>query len=64
MNAWSEPLRFRIPPAPTRRRWRRLIDTALPAPADFVAEGEGPLVADGTAYAVAAFATLVLISEP
>jgi glycogen operon protein len=64
MNAWSEPLRFRIPPAPTRRRWRRLIDTARPAPEDFVPEGEGPLVPDGPAYTVAPFSTLVLISEP
>ena len=23
MNAWREPLRFRIPPSPTRRPWRR-----------------------------------------
>jgi glycogen operon protein len=63
MNAWSEGLRFRIPPAPTRRRWRRLIDTALPSPEDFVPEGEGPLIPDGTAYLVAPFSTLVLISE-
>jgi glycogen operon protein len=64
MNAWQEPLRFRIPAAPTRRRWRRLIDTNLPAPDDFVPEGEGPPVADGSTYAVAPFGTLVLISEP
>jgi glycogen operon protein len=63
MNAWSEGLRFRIPPSPTRRRWRRLIDTALPAPQDFISEGEGPLVADGSQYLVAPFSTLVLISE-
>jgi glycogen operon protein len=64
MNAWSGELRFRVPAAPTRRRWRRLIDTALPSPEDFVPEGEGPPVADGTAYPVAPFSTLVLISEP
>ena len=64
MNAWKEALKFRVPPAPTRRRWRRLIDTALPAPEDFVAEGEGPLVTDSAAYTVAPFSTLVLISEP
>jgi glycogen operon protein len=64
MNAWSESLRFRIPASPTRRRWRRLIDTALPSPEDIVAEGEGPIIADGTAYLVAPFSTLVLVSEP
>lgn len=63
MNAWSEGLRFRIPPAPTRRRWRRLIDTALPSPEDIVPEGEGPVIPDGTAYLVAPFSMLVLISE-
>jgi glycogen operon protein len=64
LNAWSEALRFRIPRAPTRRRWRRLIDTALSAPDDFIPEGEGPVVADGSVYVVAPFAMLVLISEP
>jgi glycogen operon protein len=63
-NAWSEALRFRIPPSPTRRRWRRLIDTALPSPDDFVTEGDGPVVADGSANTGAPFGTLVLISEP
>jgi glycogen operon protein len=63
-NAWSEGLRFRVPPSPTRRRWRRLIDTALPGPDDFVPEGEGPVVAEGSVYPVAAFGTLVLVSEP
>jgi glycogen operon protein len=63
-NAWSEALRFRIPSAPTRRRWRRLIDTALPSPDDFVTEGDGPVVADGSTYTVAPFGALVLISEP
>jgi glycogen operon protein len=64
MNTWSEALRFRVPPSPTRRRWRRLIDTSLPSPEDFVPEGEGPLVSEGTQYLVAPFSMLVLISEP
>ena len=63
-NAWSESLRFRVPPTPTRRRWRRLIDTALPSPEDFMPEGEGPVIAEGSTYTVAPFSTLVLISEP
>ncbi|WP_439629887.1 glycogen debranching protein GlgX [Gemmata sp.] len=62
MNAWSEPLEFRVPPAPTRRPWRRLIDTSLPSPDDIVAEGEGPVVAAGDVYTVAPFSTLVLIT--
>jgi isoamylase len=63
LNAWKEPLRFRIPPAPTRRRWRRVIDTAKPSPDDFIAEGEGPVVAGGESYTVPPFAAIVLVSE-
>ncbi len=63
MNAWREPLGFRIPPAPTRRPWRRAIDTARASPDDFIPEGEGPAVAAGEVYEVAAFSTLVLISD-
>ncbi len=62
-NAWRETLRFRVPPAPTRRRWRRVIDTSLPSPADFLPEGEGPLVAPGEVYPLPPFAALVLVSE-
>jgi glycogen operon protein len=64
LSAWWEPLGFRIPPAPTRRRWRRLIDTARPSPEDFVAEGQGPIVADDDVYSVEGFAVVVLVSEP
>jgi glycogen operon protein len=63
-NAWSGPLKFRVPVAPTRRRWRLLIDTARPAPGDFLEEGTGPVVADGAEYEVGPFAALVLLSEP
>jgi glycogen operon protein len=63
-NAWSGPVTFRVPASPTRRRWRLLIDTAKPAPGDFLEEGTGPVVADGTEYEVGAFAALVLLSEP
>jgi glycogen operon protein len=64
MSAWREPLRFRIPPSPTRRPWRRVIDTAQAAPDDFLLEGEGPVVAPKTLYEVAPFGVLVLISDP
>ena len=38
MNAYREPLNFRIPAAPSGRPWRRVVDTALPSPQDIVAE--------------------------
>lgn len=63
-NAWSGPVTFRVPPAPTRRRWRLLIDTARPSPDDLLDEGTGPVVPDGTGYEVGPFAVLVLLSEP
>jgi isoamylase len=63
LSAWREPLPFRIPPSPTRRPWRRVIDTARPSPDDFLPEGEGPVVPPGEPYEVAPFGALVLISE-
>jgi glycogen operon protein len=63
LNAWRELLAFRIPAAPTRRAWRRVIDTARESPDDFVPEGEGPRVAEGEAVPVAPFSVLVLVSE-
>lgn len=63
LNAWRQPLEFRIPPAPTRRAWRRVIDTAKPAPDDFISEGQGPRILEGTTYTVSSFSVLVLVSE-
>jgi hypothetical protein len=40
-----------------------VIDTSRPSPEDFIAEGEGPPVADGSYYPLAAHALLVLVSE-
>ena len=62
-NAWREPLRFRIPRSPCGRPWRRIVDTALASPLDIVAADEGPRVPVNSAYRVAAFATIILISE-
>ncbi|MCI0455687.1 MAG: glycogen debranching protein GlgX [Gemmataceae bacterium] len=62
-NAWEEALTFRIPPAPSGRPWRRLIDTARPAPDDICEEGDGPRVPAQTRYPVAAHSMVVLISE-
>ncbi len=64
INGSLEPVPFEIPPSPTRRRWRRVIDTALASPLDIVPEEEGPLVVDGSRYIVAPLALVVLISEP
>jgi len=63
MNAYWEPLEFRIPPSPTRRPWRRRIDTSLPSPEDIVGEGEGPVVAAGEVYTLPPHSTLVLMTQ-
>jgi glycogen operon protein len=62
-NAWREALPFRVPLSPSGRRWRRLIDTALPSPNDLVAEDAGPQVPAGSVYAVAPHALVVFLSE-
>jgi len=61
-NAYWEALTFELPSPPegSSERWRRCIDTALPAPNDAVAPGEAEIVADGS-YAVQARSLVVLI---
>ena len=63
MNSWLDPVKFRVPPSPTRRRWRRVIDTAQPAPEDFLPEGQGPVVEEGAYYTVEGHSLVVLVSE-
>jgi len=63
INGSQEPVSFRIPPSPTRRKWRRVVDTALASPLDIVLEAEGPHVVVGSRYIVAPLALIVLISE-
>jgi glycogen operon protein len=62
-NAWCEPLPFTVPYAPSRRPWRRAVDTALASPVDIVLPDEGPRVPAGVPYHVAAYSLIVLISE-
>ena len=62
-NGWCESIDFRIPPSPTGRTWRRVIDTSLLSPFDILALDEGPPVAVGTTYPVLAHSIVVLISE-
>jgi glycogen operon protein len=63
MNAYWKPVVFRIPTAPTGRRWRRTIDTALESPDDAVGLDEGPLVAAATDYTLEGRSLIVLVSE-
>jgi glycogen operon protein len=62
-NAWQEPLRFRVPPAPQGRPWRQTINTALAPPNDIVGEDEGSILAVGATCVVAPYSAVVLIGE-
>jgi len=63
LNAYKSPLDFTIPAAPSGRRWRRVVDTALPSPEDIVEEDRGPLVPVLGQYSVEAHSMIVLVSE-
>jgi glycogen operon protein len=63
LNAWREPLEFTIPASPTGRRWRRAVDTALPAPDDALGLDDGPVVPVCHSYRLAARSLIVLVSE-
>ena len=62
-NAWIRPLGFHIPRSPSGKRWRRVIDTALPAPLDLLDLDKGPVVKAETDYMVQPHSMLVLIAE-
>jgi glycogen operon protein len=62
-NAWREVVKFKVPPSPNGRRWRRAIDTALASPLDIVGLDEGAPVAHWSEYVVAPYSLIVLIAE-
>ena len=63
-NAYWEPIRFAVPPAPigSRHSWRRCIDTALPSPDDICRWEEASEV-PGTHYTAQARSAVVLALE-
>ncbi len=58
-----EPTAVVVPPSPTGRRWRRLIDTGEASPRDVRADDKGTLVKPRATLEVAAFGLVVLMSE-
>jgi glycogen operon protein len=54
---------FRIPPSPSGRPWRRLVDTALASPLDIMTPEEAPRVAFDTVYTVAPYSLIVLATD-
>ena len=55
---------FSIPPSPSGRPWRRVIDTFLPSPRDIVEATRGASVLPVSRYTVSDRSMLVLVSEP
>jgi glycogen operon protein len=62
-NAWCETVPFWVPPSPSGRPWRRVVDTALDSPQDIVAPEEGLRLPAGAVYPVAGYSLVVLLSE-
>jgi isoamylase len=58
-NAYWQPLTFELPPL-NDQHWHRIIDTALPSPADFCRQADAPIQLG--AYSVAARSSVVLIA--
>jgi isoamylase len=63
LNAFWEPVGFRVPASPSGRPWRRTVDTALPEPDDAVGLDEGAAVPVGERYQVESRSMIVLVSE-
>ncbi|MBL0277189.1 MAG: glycogen debranching protein GlgX [Anaeromyxobacter sp.] len=57
INAWSEPLRFELPPS--RAGWHGLVDTALPSPQDACSWAEA-LPVEGSSRVLEAHSVVVL----
>ena len=62
MNASHEAATVCVPGSPTRRPWRRVIDTARESPDDFIEEGKGPMIKDGEVIEMLPFSMLVLLA--
>jgi isoamylase len=62
LNMSVQDLDFDIPPVATRR-WRRAIDTSLPAPQDIASPGDEIDVKPDDSYRVNARSAVVLISQ-
>jgi glycogen operon protein len=60
LNAYWEPLSFDLPRLPRGRHWYRIIDTARPAPDDFVEPDRAPPVTEESYLAAARSSVLFL----
>ncbi|GAA5175152.1 glycogen debranching protein GlgX [Niveibacterium umoris] len=63
MNADPKPVRVKLPPPSTGKRWLRVVDTSLPAGEDFSEPGCEQALKSASVYPAAARSTVVLISR-
>jgi glycogen operon protein len=61
-HAGADDAIFAIPPSPSGRLWRRVVETAAASPADFIPEGDGPLVKPGARLLLRSRSLLVLLA--
>lgn len=61
LNAYWEPLTFQLPPPGGGKRWRRIVDIALPAPDDFCELASAPIVEEKS-YRLEARSPVVLMA--
>ncbi len=64
MNSGWTRLDFRIPASPSGRPWRRVVDTALSSPEDFLEIDQGPQISIWHTYCVQERSMIILVSEP
>jgi isoamylase len=64
MNAFTQPLDFKIPASPSGRPWRRAVDTSRPSPEDIIEQDLGPRVPVLQVYRVEAHSMIIFVSEP
>ncbi len=62
LNAYWEPLSFELPALRPRQRWHRIVDTALPAPEDYVDPEAAAPIADPK-YQVGARSSVILLAR-
>lgn len=63
MNAGDRALEFKIPASPSGRPWRRVVDTALESPDDFLDPDRRPEVPVLHSYRVAEHSLIILASD-
>lgn len=61
-NACWEPVRFHLPPVDGAYRWRRLVDTSLPAPCDIIEDDQAIWLKPADHYLLNPRSTIILIA--